>query len=49
MKMRNFNGIPLNGIPLPTERFIEFSESEPFEIVDSFVDQIICCLESING
>ena len=44
LKIRNFNGICLT-----TQRFTEFSESEAFEIVDSSVEEIICCPEIMNG
>ena len=44
LKIGNFNGICLI-----TQRFTEFSESEPFEIMDSCVEEIICCPEIING
>ena len=43
LKIGNFNGICLI-----TQRFTEFSESEPFEIVDSCVEEIICCPEIMN-
>ena len=44
LKIRNFNGISLT-----TQQFTKFSESEPFEIVDSCVEEIICCPEMMNG
>ena len=44
LKIGNFNGICLI-----TQRFTEFSESEPFEIIDSCVEEIICCPEIMNG
>ena len=44
MKKRNFNGISLN-----TQRVTEFSESEPFEMMDSCVEVTICCLEIMDG
>ena len=44
LKIGNFTGICLI-----TQRFTEFSESEPFEIIDSCVEEIICCPEIMNG
>ena len=44
IKMRSFKGIFLT-----TQQFIEFSDSEPFEIVDSCVEEIISCPEIMNG
>ena len=44
LKICNFNGISLT-----TQQFTKFSESEPFEIVDSCVEEIICCPEMMNG
>ena len=43
LKKRNFNVTSL-----ATQQFTEFSESEPFEIVDSCNDKIVCCPEIIN-
>ena len=43
MKMLNFNGISVT-----TQWIAKLSESEPFELVDSCVEEIICCPEIIN-
>ena len=44
MKMLNFNDISLT-----TQCFAKFSETESFEMVDSCVEEIICCPEIINN
>ena len=43
LKKRNFNVTSL-----ATQQFTEFSESEPFEIVDSCNEKIVYCPEIIN-
>ena len=44
LKIRDFSGICFTN-----QQFTEFSESKPFEIVDSCVEVIICCPEIMNG